>query len=324
MKYINDSGYNTITMTQLGNLTRGEIEVEKPIVLISDDGSIGIYENASSIMDTYNITLNIAVVTERPSAGFNNFMNWTQLEEMKNKGHEIISHGFNHTSFTLLNSEERITQFNESKNHIEGNLSFITNAFIFPSNIWNSTIIEECALFYDICTASDGDGNYILNETTLNNGEFNRREVNNITELYEILSRFRIYEQNPLEPNVPKLNLKLNENSGTTAYDSSGTGNNGTISGATWNNDGVLNTLTNLVDYQFTDTVITLLNDAYSWAEIQISYIGKEEQEGYSTMTYLTGQLGEDGLAGWTPAVVALSVGMIFIFYFMRRKGRQI
>lgn len=47
-------------------------------------------------------------------------------------------------------------------------------------------------------------------------------------------------------------NIKLSENSGTTAYDSSGNGNNGTISGATWQNDGVtittpLSILANLV-----------------------------------------------------------------------------
>jgi len=48
---------------------------------------------------------------------------------------------------------------------------------------------------------------------------------------------------------VSILDLKLNENSGTTAYDISGNGNNGTISGATWNNDG--NLVSTLVSLPF-------------------------------------------------------------------------
>jgi len=38
---------------------------------------------------------------------------------------------------------------------------------------------------------------------------------------------------------------------------------------------------------------------------------------------YLTGQLGTSGLAGWTPAIIAISVGMLFLGAFMIRGGRK-
>jgi len=41
-----------------------------------------------------------------------------------------------------------------------------------------------------------------------------------------------------------------------------------------------------------------------------------------TTTTYLLGQLGESGLAGWTPAIIAFSVGMLFLGAFFI-KGRQ-
>lgn len=43
------------------------------------------------------------------------------------------------------------------------------------------------------------------------------------------------------------------------------------------------------------------------------------------TMYYLQGKLGEDsgGLASWTPAVIALAVGLLFIGALMVKKGRQ-
>jgi hypothetical protein len=39
---------------------------------------------------------------------------------------------------------------------------------------------------------------------------------------------------------------------------------------------------------------------------------------------YLTTQLGSTGLAGWTPAIIALSVGMLFLGVFLNKSGRSI
>ena len=42
-----------------------------------------------------------------------------------------------------------------------------------------------------------------------------------------------------------------------------------------------------------------------------------------TTTTYLLGQLGESGLAGWTPAIIAFSVGMLFLGAFFIKGGRK-
>jgi len=39
---------------------------------------------------------------------------------------------------------------------------------------------------------------------------------------------------------------------------------------------------------------------------------------------YLEGQMGTAGLAGWTPAIIALSVGMLFLGVFLTRSGRKV
>jgi len=43
----------------------------------------------------------------------------------------------------------------------------------------------------------------------------------------------------------------------------------------------------------------------------------------YTTTTYLLGQMGTSGLAGWTPAIIAFSVGMLFLGSFFVGKGRK-
>ena len=42
-----------------------------------------------------------------------------------------------------------------------------------------------------------------------------------------------------------------------------------------------------------------------------------------TTVQYMLGQLGTSGLAGWTPAIIAFSVGMLFLGSFFVGKGRR-
>jgi len=39
-----------------------------------------------------------------------------------------------------------------------------------------------------------------------------------------------------------------------------------------------------------------------------------------TTANYLAEQLGEDGLSGWVPAIIAVAIGALFLSYFMGRK----
>jgi len=43
----------------------------------------------------------------------------------------------------------------------------------------------------------------------------------------------------------------------------------------------------------------------------------------YTNTNYLLGQMGSSGLAGWTPAIIAFSVGMLFLGAFFIRSGRK-
>ena len=42
-----------------------------------------------------------------------------------------------------------------------------------------------------------------------------------------------------------------------------------------------------------------------------------------TNVQYLLTQLGSDGLAGWTPAIIAISVGLLFLGAFMVRGGKR-
>jgi hypothetical protein len=42
-----------------------------------------------------------------------------------------------------------------------------------------------------------------------------------------------------------------------------------------------------------------------------------------TNVQYLLGQLGSSGLAGWTPAIIAITVGLLFLGAFMVRGGKK-
>jgi hypothetical protein len=42
-----------------------------------------------------------------------------------------------------------------------------------------------------------------------------------------------------------------------------------------------------------------------------------------TNVQYLLGQLGQSGLAGWTPAIIALSIGLLFLGAFLVRGGSK-
>jgi len=52
---------------------------------------------------------------------------------------------------------------------------------------------------------------------------------------------------------------------------------------------------------------------------------GTEDPSGtaYTNTNYLLGQMGSSGLAGWTPAIIAISVGLLFLGAFLIGGGRK-
>ena len=63
-------------------------------------------------------------------------------------------------------------------------------------------------------------------------------------------------------------------------------------------------------------------NTCYETANVSNSGVAGTGSS-YTSVTYMLGQLGTTGLAGWTPAIIAFSVGMLFLGAFFVGKGRK-
>jgi len=123
----------------------------------------------------------------------------------------------------------------------------------------------------------------------------------------------------------PIFKTKLNENQGTIAYDVSGNGNNGTITGASWNNDGIRVALTNLVDYSWTTAgVLTLLNID----QIYTQFVFTTAYDYDGTNYYGLGEnwfvsFFED-FAGWIAVIVlVVAAGIVLTIVVKEFTGKQ-
>jgi len=313
-------GYETITITDYYNWTLGRITLpKKPFIITFDDAANDIYDNATASMDAFGFVGVLPVPTLNPDY-LGGTMTWAEIIELDGKGWEIVSHSNNHVSFKGMTESAMISNLTESKQAIINNISKTPIAFVYPNNYMNSTINDLCSNYYTICVGN-GTGNIDSNydgsrgnpfwhkgDNLTHNGLL-RTQLNRTTTWEELIAVIEPKEELIIDYN-------LNENSGTTAYDVSGNGNNGIIDGATWNNDGVDVALTKDTDYSLAGSTFMIINDDYQWTGINSSWDYKDNViEGTFDIV--------DGMKDWIGVIIIMLMIPLFLV-FNKLKGRTI
>ncbi len=309
---MNKSGYETITTTQLLDWQKGLGSLpEKPMIVSFDDGYQSSIVNGTPIMDLYGYVGVIGIITGSvPLGDSGDKANWTLLQSVVDKGWEINAHSVNHLNMTNFSATFDMTnvtyELNQSRWDIYNNLGIMPKYFVYPYNARNSTIDNECAKYYEICSASSSG--YIYKTTNNTHNEFFRKGLWDSHSNESILDVLDIYQNS-------KLKYNLNENSGTIAHDVSGNGNDGTIDGATWNDDGVDVALTEDVDYSISTStgLFTILNDDFQWRGIDTNWVYDYQQRnaGYEdTQTIISGLAGG---TSWLAIILVVGFAAIVI-----------
>lgn len=300
MAYLNSQGFKTITFKNLTDWQNGNTLLsDKSVIIVFDDGYLNVFTNATPIMDSYGFVGVIGVIND--TVGDSNSMNWTQLRNLTLKGWELASHSINSTSILEYSPTFLQEVYTNTKANIIVQTGYTPITFVAPGNSHNATTDTLCSNYYDVCgqTASSiNTAEYFYKDTNLIGGMV-RIVVSNQTTIEQFRNTVDIYSNRLLQ-------YKYNENTGTTAYDSSGNGNNGTISGASWATDGINLTLAENTDYSIVDSsgLFTLNNSDYNWQQLRFDYT-------YVNMS--TGSKRDATVLRLVAVVVA--AGLIFICY---------
>ena len=116
--------------------------------------------------------------------------------------------------------------------------------------------------------------------------------------------------------------LKLDEGTGTTAFDSSGNSNPGSIFEALWNNDNINITLTDAIDYSISGSTFTILNAVYIWTGIDVNWV-------YSTGEDICGLYNTDSLKNTFRSfvygiitflgIIGVIIGIVWMISYLRK-----
>lgn len=196
---------------------------KKPIIFFFDDGWRTVYTDALPIMEQYGFVGSVAVVTDYANKVFggSSYMNWTELQELKDKGWDMVSHGRNHWNMLKLNETAFRSQLTISRDNISEHLGVVPTQFVFPFHVANQTYTDICGEYYYHCWTwgvSTNDLKYLYKSTD--------------GKLYKGLIRISIANTTTMELFLDLLGRetnimgewKMDEGEGVVTLDSSGEG----------------------------------------------------------------------------------------------------
>lgn len=126
IKTLLEEGYTVISMEQLNEAYKGNIELpSKPILITFDDGYYSNYEYIYPILQKYNVKASIFVITDKVGKEIDGikYLGWDECLDMQNSGLvEIFSHSKKHVFYNKLPIREIRDDVKESYEIIEKHL----------------------------------------------------------------------------------------------------------------------------------------------------------------------------------------------------------
>lgn len=141
LKYLKDSGYQTINLEQLASIYQNKTKTpDKPIILTFDDGYDDAYTNAFPALVKHNFIGVFYIITSQ--MGKSQRMTKDQIIELDKAGMIIGSHSSTHPNLSTLSQDSAKTQINDSKSTLEQFLDHPIYDFCYPSGKYNDTLIS--------------------------------------------------------------------------------------------------------------------------------------------------------------------------------------
>lgn len=116
------------------------------ITFFDDDGHKDVYDILKPMFDAYNRKFTSAIITSFPGVD-PDFMDWEQIRELSNQGHEICSHTHSHKRLSELSSNEQIFELYESKRQLLSN-GITPNHIAYPQGDYSNVTLENVQRFY--------------------------------------------------------------------------------------------------------------------------------------------------------------------------------
>lgn len=116
------------------------------ICLTFDDGTLDHYTTLAPLLDKHQVSGTFYITASY--IGHEGFLNEIQLKELKDKGHEIASHGLTHRHYNKLSSRDAELELGESKKNLEEIIQAEVTDFATPYGSFSGALIEPLKKWY--------------------------------------------------------------------------------------------------------------------------------------------------------------------------------
>ena len=130
----------------------GKRTVDKVVIFIFSDGLKSQFTNAKPILDKYGFKGTFDIVCNYVGTK-NGYMDWDDINELYNEGHDIGSHSMSHVHLTELSNESIAYEVGESKKCLE-DYGITPTSFEYPFSTGseNKDIVDIVAKHYEFAT----------------------------------------------------------------------------------------------------------------------------------------------------------------------------
>lgn len=132
MEYLKVHGYRTITMAQAHEMLESGNIPPKTVAITFDDGYATFYKDALPILQEYNFTATVYVISSYPGL-YPNYMTWEQILAVQQRGIEIGSHTQTHPALTTVSVERLRSEIAGSKHVLEEKTGVNIGSFCYPT-----------------------------------------------------------------------------------------------------------------------------------------------------------------------------------------------
>lgn len=141
LTYIKDSGYTTLTMSEVYDYILNNKPIpQKSILITFDDGYMDNYINAFPILKELDMKATIFVIANGIDDGY--YMSREQLKEMSDYGIDIESHTFSHGHLDTMSYDEQLQELKSSKEILEGITGKTVLSIAYPFGDYNEDSIN--------------------------------------------------------------------------------------------------------------------------------------------------------------------------------------
>jgi peptidoglycan/xylan/chitin deacetylase (PgdA/CDA1 family) len=170
IRFLHDSGYKSV---RLEELFKPQKDLDRKVVLTFDDGYEDVYSNAFPILQKYDFTAFIFIITgfvgKYNTWDYNlrrkkkRHLSWKQIKEMSECGFGFGSHTVNHPDLTRIGQRFVEYELRKSKEVLEDKLGKEVSLLSYPFGRYNRFVQKEaCRLgykrAYTLCSKTKEEG----------------------------------------------------------------------------------------------------------------------------------------------------------------------